>query len=426
MTYQQPWQSSIPTRGREQGGSNPLRVVLTNAVMLNAGDGAILLGIAEILRRAFGEVALIVLDSNPVVASRLYPDIRFEQLASPPAGRFRGVWRRLIDRFPAALGWAPDYRKNAAIYRAADLIVSTGGTYLVEHYKLKGRFDQLELAARSQAPLVLFTQSLGPFRNPLNVRRLRRMAPHIDLLLLRDERSAAHVREIGARPRKMKVAADAAFALADPDTLARAAERKMPERPAIAVSVRAWSHFRSGSAETGFESYARSIAATVSALVRDRQASVTFVSTCQGVPEYSTDDGETAAAIAAMLPEPVRSQVHVDRSHRRPEDLIAHLATFDLVIATRMHMAILALCAGTPVFPIAYEFKTAELFHALGLGEFVVDIEDAQPATLPSAVLRFMQLVPSLRGRLMEAVAAQRTSAIDTAEDLRILLKVRQ
>lgn len=36
-----------------------------------------------------------------------------------------------------------------------------------------------------------------------------------------------------------------------------------------------------------------------------------------------------------------------------------------------MHMAILALTSGTPVFPITYEFKTQELFNRLGLGEWV-------------------------------------------------------
>ena len=42
---------------------------------------------------------------------------------------------------------------------------------------------------------------------------------------------------------------------------------------------------------------------------------------------------------------------------------------FDFVVATRMHMMILSLCVGTPVLPIAYEFKTKELAARLGIAD---------------------------------------------------------
>ena len=74
--------------------------------------------------------------------------------------------------------------------------------------------------------------------------------------------------------------------------------------------------------------------------------------------------GRSAAqAIHDVLPNDVKSHCHVATRHHHLLDLIQAYAGFDLVIATQMHSCILALCAGVPVLPIAYEFKTNELFR---------------------------------------------------------------
>jgi colanic acid/amylovoran biosynthesis protein len=401
-----------------------MRVVVTNAVTLNSGDAAILLGLRATLRKAFGAIDLTVLDSHASVAAQLYPDLRFEQLAM--RGK-RSLARRIKDRLVAA--WPrfllsfPRYSRNAKRYAEADLIVSTGGTMLVEHYDLRDRFYQLEIASSMRTPLVLYTQSLGPFAKPLNVTWLRRLLPRCDLVLLRDGRSAAHLREIEAHPKSAAIVADAAFALADPETLARARERAVPEQPKVAISVRRWKHYRSGAAAEKSDSYRQAIAALVTLLVLDRGAEVTFVSTCQGVPEYGYDDSEAAQEIVALLATDVRTRVTIDSRFRRPETLLEDLANFDLVVSTRMHMAILALCAGTPVFPIAYEFKTAEVFANLGLRDRVVDIENVRPQTLPHQVTSFIDDLPSLRPALVDAVIAQHESALSAVERLRQIVQ---
>lgn len=85
-------------------------ILIENTVCLNAGDAAIALAIMRILRRAFGEKSeFVVFDSNPEVAARYYPDIRFRPLTTtltatpsislPFVGkRFAIRLRRNIDR----------------------------------------------------------------------------------------------------------------------------------------------------------------------------------------------------------------------------------------------------------------------------------------------------------------------------------------
>src|SRR5690606_35083956 len=148
----------------------------------------------------------------------------------------------------------------------------------------------------------------------------------------------------------------------------------------------------------------------------ERGAEVVFVSTCQGNPAYRYDDAAVAASIVETLPEAIRDRVTVDADYHRPEALLDVLGGFDLVVATRMHVAILALGAGVPVLPIAYEFKTEALFERLGLGAWVQDIERVRPGTLPAVADRFIEQMPAFRSDLFERVEAQRAEAMASGD----------
>jgi colanic acid/amylovoran biosynthesis protein len=398
-----------------------VRICIVNSVALNGGDAAILYALQEILRLAFGgDAQIVVFDSQAGVARKYYPQFDFRPMAR--AGKKRG-WRwlaglALVERGMVRLGRAvapAALREHWQTYDEADLIVSTGGTYLVEHYPLAWRFLHLLTAAASRRPLVLFTQSLGPFRSERNRALLRKLLPRVDLVLLRDERSRGHLADIGAAPRASARVSDGAFALASEERLRRAGDRTLPLAPRIAVSVRAWKHFSSGDAAAAMGRYRAAVAEAVAYAVREKGAQVTFLSTCQGIPEYRTDDSALAQQICDCLPRDVRDRVAVDRAFRAPDALIDELATFDLAIATRMHAAILSLVAGTPVLPIAYEFKTRELFEDLQWGDWVLDMEQLEGAALAERLERLLVALPGLRRELFRGVERHRQSALAAA-----------
>jgi colanic acid/amylovoran biosynthesis protein len=404
-------------------------VLVTNCVVLNAGDAAILVGVLDSMRAALGEdTTFEIAESQPEVARRHYPELAIRPMLHAtfgPVPRIRGAgraawwarrWRvRLaawcLGRGAGAVARAWMSAAQLASLRAigrADVVVSTGGTYLVERYPLWGRIVELEAALAMGKPLVLFTQSLGPFADRRHRRALRSIARRARLVLLRDERSRAHLADIGAAGDHIHVVADAAFGLTAP---------LRPAAPAglrVAVSVRDWP-YAAGDGARANRVYREAIAALVERLVRERDAQVTFVSTCQGVAEYWTDDSAVAAEVAALLAPDVRDRVEVDRAFHTPADLLELLARHDVVVATRMHMAILSLVAGTPAFPIAYEFKTRELAARLGLGGFVSDLEEVDAAELPAAVERFLDMPGDFFDALRAAVAAERASAAATA-----------
>jgi colanic acid/amylovoran biosynthesis protein len=236
---------------------------------------------------------------------------------------------------------------------------------------------------------------------------------------LRDELSRRHIEDLGLRLPHVYPAADAAFALADEERVRSLVRKPVNDPIQVAVSVRDWPYFRNAAGNEGMQRYRAAVATTVQHLITARRAKVTFISTCQGIPEYWTDDSRVARQIVDSLPPDVRSQVTVDGDFHTPAQLLDILSGFDLVVATRMHMGILALAAGTPVFPIAYEFKTAELFRNLGLPQWVEDIETLEAAALPSKVERFIQELPGIAPMLVERVLEQRSSALASAAILR-------
>ena len=412
-----------------------MRIVVSNSVALNTGDAAILLGLVAILEAAFGpDTEVVVYDAQPDVAGRLHPGLAFARslhvtLRRGGQGNVGRVRRKIAGTRLrlAARAWAAsrrrlartvvprDLRETLEDYGAADLVVSTGGTYLVEHYALAPRIADFDFTRRMGRPLVLFTQSLGPFEDPGNRRALAPLLGRSRAILLRDERSLRHLHELGAGADRAHLGADAAFALADPARLARARRSAGVTGPLrVAVSVRAWRHF-AGDEHEGMRRYRLAVAELVQHLVATHRAEVLFVSTCQGVPEYWTDDSDTAAEIVALLSPAARGHVSVDRSFHDPATLGALLGRHDLVVATRMHAAILALSAGVPVLPIAYEFKTRELAARLGLSRWTQDVERMTGAGLVAACEDLLATLDDVRNELFCAVERERRSALNTA-----------
>jgi hypothetical protein len=70
------------------------------------------------------------------------------------------------------------------------------------------------------------------------------------------------------------------------------------------------------------------------------------------------------------------------------------------------------------VLPVAYEFKTSELFTRLGLGDSVVEIEDISPDKALAAIERAAALWSRHAEDIWAAVMAERQSAFSAADQI--------
>jgi colanic acid/amylovoran biosynthesis protein len=413
-----------------------VKILITNTVALNTGDAAIVLGLIRVLREAFGDSPEIVIyDARPDVAARYYPDLRWRQDGwAADAGWERLSWRlgrwahRLLQiqirtaAYLVGAGFSSGTRlvpRRLRIkledYASADLIIANGGTYLVEHYLISGRLLDLDISLAVSRPLILFTQSLGPFQNEHNQTRMRNIVERARLILLRDKQSLIHLQALGPRALNARITADAAFGIEPPGRHSASIPHTSLR---VAISVREWKHFQSDPPASQVK-YLEAIRDATVHLIRQHGAEIVFVSTCQGIPEYWADDSTTARRVYEMLPADVAPSVLVDASFHNPTTLLEILYGFDLVIATRMHMAILSLLAGAAVVPIAYEFKTQELFRNLGCSELVHDISTIDGAALITTLDHVIADLEAFRASLQSVVLHEQAKALSVVGDLR-------
>ena len=206
------------------------------------------------------------------------------------------------------------------------------------------------------------------------------------------------------------MAKDAAFVL---DAGIKPAEPEGKLR--IAVSVRTMHFFNRGDRSLA-DQYKSSVAAMVIAAVRDHDAEVVFLSTCQGIPEYWTDDTRLADEIVSGLPEDVGPAVTVDRQFRQPTEIVEAYQGFQLVIATRMHAAILSLVAGTPVLGIAYEFKMDELFRQLDMDQARISTVQINPEDSQETLSAMLKNLEYWRAKAAEVSKTSKAEAYSVKE----------
>lgn len=419
-----------------------MNVLFINCVLSNTGDAAIFEAAVAVMRCAWGpDTKFVAQDDHSQRVATLYPDLSvrpscYWSLAYTEQSGWRDRFARRLRFWRFALGrWltrrglealakgilSEAERDYLAAYRQADVVVATGGTYLVEKYDLGQRIFDMQTARAMNRPLLLYTQSMGPFHLLANRRKLSRVFRMARLVLLRDERSKTHIRDLGVAADALLVSPDAAFALADEDLATRPIDPSPLTKfhPQIALSVRRWDHFTEGSAQEGMQRYCAAFAALAVHLVKKYDAEVTFLSTCQGAPGYH-DDSHVAAAIWAKLPDDIQNRVRVDGDFHTPDELRELLRAFEWVVATRMHLAILTLGVGTPVLPIAYEFKTTELFRSLHHEIEPPTIESLTPESLIATFERSVEAYGGVAQSLNEAVDRCRQQGWNVADVLRV------
>ncbi|MER9962666.1 polysaccharide pyruvyl transferase family protein [Mesorhizobium sp. M0045] len=422
-----------------------MKIIVETTVFLNGGDAAIQVATKRILRTAFGDdVEVVFADMDEKVAARYYPESKF--ICFPSAQIRKSIAVRLVNRLTKGrlefkliysiiiamtfieryfrwlkyLGYGGTVARALREYITADLIVSTGGTYLSKKHlgSVALRLPEYARDIYLGKPPIFFTQSMGPFGDDRIFRRLAIVLRKSPLILVRDQKSMAFAKELTGYRGNIETVADSVFVLTDQNQIEkrRAVSRAATpgRRPRIAVSVRPWADFGERGLEVGRAKYHQSVARAAAWLVEEAGAEVTFVSTCQGIPEYRFNDSDTARDVLKYLPDHVRDSVVVDSQFRNTETLLRKIDDFDGAICTRMHMCILCLCRGVSVLPICYERKTADLFQSLDLQEYITFIDRIEPDSFRALVERWWQDQESITEKSWRGTLELRDSAQST------------
>jgi len=106
--------------------------------------------------------------------------------------------------------------EGLAEYKNADVIINTGGDVLTEDYgsrELLNYVLNLMLGILLRKPVVLYAESIGPFKSRWNRYIAKFLLDRVTIITLREEISKKYLRRIGARCPMICVTADSAFLL---------------------------------------------------------------------------------------------------------------------------------------------------------------------------------------------------------------------
>jgi polysaccharide pyruvyl transferase CsaB len=334
----------------------------------NAGDEAVLAGIAESFRQRAGErVSLIALSQHPEQTTRLH-----------------GL--RSVDRMNLGA-----VRRTL---RECELLLSGGGSLLQDTTSLRSLLYYLwiaQMAFRQGVPVMFYAQGIGPLHRSLSRFLVRLVANRTACITVRDAPSARLLAEIGVKRPPIEVTADPAFALhpASPDIVDACfrTENLPTDTPLIGVALRPWGV----AAETPLDTYA----GLLTALQNQCAARVVLL------PMQIPEDVAFAERVAQRTGSP--DAFPTLRHAYPPETLLGVVARMQAVVAMRLHTLIFAVRSAVPPFALAYDPKVTHLMNGLGLSDSLQDWREFDPVQVAGQVVRLL----SERSTRLEALRAQ-------------------
>lgn len=378
-----------------------MRLLLIGAFTpANLGDGAIVSQMIAETKRVFGEQCTVTVSATDPEAFKQLIGIdshgrlidwsplgtwpaRLKWLAST-ARTAVPVWltarrgRTALERLVAAGKLPISTQQALEEILLADLVISVGGGYLSDPYRRQFPFWFLEhlCAHVSGAPLVFFSQSFGPTDKWISKFFLRKSLALSSAFIARDEVSADRFRRLTTRPTTITVCADVAL-------LAPVVEPVEHRHRTIGISLLRWANY-TGNQEDSHAAYVEAVRSAIAVLLlAEPDLHVRLYATNCGVGRNAMDDVAVCREMQASL----SSSGLAERCTVAP--WTADVATYcsdvagcELLVASRMHSAVLAITQGVPVMGIAYEEKMFGLLEMLGTADHCVRIDEPKAIEL--------------------------------------------
>jgi polysaccharide pyruvyl transferase WcaK-like protein len=331
----------------------------------NLGDDAMLQGLLRLLDRALDDPVVTIATRDPADTSAAF-GTRTMRRPTPADAGFSN--RELL--------WA-SLRSDLVTLGGGDLIrEQADGTVPALNW-----LTRVRVPLRLRRPVALIGISVGYLFSPEVIDTVSNYLGRIPLVAARDTASAARLTELGARD--VHTIGDLALeALDAPPPVARAAN----ERPRIGVVFREILGRGRDVPETTNERLQAELAEALDRLVTGAGARVELIPfRTRGTKPRPDDDAQAGEALAA------RATTGADWTrHPRPGSAAAFgelAANLDLIVAVRLHGAVLGTAAGRPVVGISYDAKTTGYLTDLGLPDQALRLS-ATAAEIEAAALR--------------------------------------
>lgn len=309
---------------------------------------------------------------------------------------------RIFDRFLAS-----DVRNFIIKLREADVYLHVGGSFFVDVYGVT-QFEGPLLALSEKKPVLLIGHSVGPFTGWAYNRIAKYVFETCTALLVREQESVALMNAEGISIRKVISSADTAWLVNRANSPMPEHLRPFVEKPTVAITVRDLAPF-DRRLNFSQEQYENALLQIIEDLIA-QGFRVVFASTCTGLDSYGKDDRIVALRIRNRVVDKRMVCVVMDElTDNQLADLYGHCR---LVLATRLHSAILAMRSGTPAIAIYYEHKSQGILFQMGLHDESITLQELPNSS--DKIISAAKNSQALKERLRLSVEKERALACET------------
>lgn len=259
-------------------------------------------------------------------------------------------------------------------------------------------------------PVVMFPNSIGPFRTSIG-RILSRMALNsCSSVLIRDRASYAIAAELGIKSRKVLTS--------DTALLLKGSNRQRLGKAVVGVCAGLYSKSLS---DEKMQEYVSAHVEALDRVIEDLGVSIVFL------PHYVTGFQEDDLSISQMIRGRMR---HQDRTSiievKTIEEFKSLVGSTDLVVSSKMHPCVLAASSFVPSLCIAYDHKQTEFFSSIGVDQDLLPINDVTGERLYEKIVELWRereerrrlleaRVPVLQQQVRDSIAAALVSSLGLA-----------
>ena len=273
-----------------------------------------------------------------------------------------------------------------AALRKCDLFIDlTNGDSFTDIYG-QGRFDGTtkikELVQKWNVPLVLGPQTYGPFNNPKNINRAKKVIESANCVIARDQASADYIKSFSDQT--VHVTTDLAFGLP------YRKEVRLSEKVCVGLNISSLLlSNKTESTQRNFRirtDYDQFIVNILDYLVERKERYKTYV-----IPHVGVDGG---IQFKEGYPEIEFLQAFTD-----PVSAKSFISSMDVFIGARMHATIGAFSSGVATIPIAYSRKFKGLYDTLSY-EYVVDLQTLSTEEATKKTIEYIESRDTLKNAM--------------------------
>ncbi len=310
--------------------------------------------------------------------------------------------------------------KAHSIYDEYDIVLDLSSDSLNEYYGIVYplfSLFQLDLILLCKKKVVVCPASIGPFKNPLMKRLVKRVLSKTDLVIAREETTLNFLKEVGLPENKIHFAADLAF-LFEPVSKERAGEIveslgiQVGGRPLIGIApsteIFRYCFTNISEAKGKYDEYVRLMAEATDYIIEKYGADIVFIPHFVFPNEIVKNDKIASQDIYYQLKNKEYAKILLDDF--RADEVKGVIGLCDMLLSCRMHAAIAATSSAVPTVALSFGHK----FHSV-LGDMI---------NQDKCILRTDDIYENVLKALEKAIAYSWENRFLIKNDLRVRQKI--